>query len=93
MTITSNGLPSYEMYFESYLQVQYDVVQFYLNKGNKKILEDYNYIFSENIDKMSLDVFRNVLTKHIIPQLQSAQNLGFSYPNIYDKTTNKWKMK
>lgn len=89
----SNGLPSYDTYFESYIQVQYDAIQFYLNKGNNKILDDYNYIFSENIHKMSLDAFRNVLTKHILPQLQTAQNLGFSYPNIYDKITNKWKMK
>ena len=89
----SNGLPSYEMYFDSYVQIQYDVVQFYLNKGNNKILEDYQHVFPESIDKMSLDTFRSVLTKHILPQLQTARNLGFSYPNFYDKTTNKWKMK
>ncbi len=89
----SDGLPSFEMYFDSFLQIQYDAVQFYLNKGNIKILEDYSSIFHESLNKMSLDTFRNVLTKLIVPQLQTAQNLGFSYPNVYDKISKKWKMK
>lgn len=89
----NDGLPSFEMYFESFLNVQYDAVQFYLKKGNIKILEDYSCIFHESLNEMPLYTFRNVLTKLIVPQLQTAQNLGFSYPNVYDKISKKWKMK
>ncbi|WP_428655336.1 HNH endonuclease domain-containing protein [Runella sp.] len=89
----SDGLPSFEMYFESFLKIQYDAVQFYLKKGNIRILEDYNRIFHESLNEMSLETFRDVLTKQIVPQLQTAQNLGFSYPNVFDKVTKKWKMK
>ncbi|WP_041342809.1 HNH endonuclease domain-containing protein [Runella slithyformis] len=89
----NDRLPSLEVYFEAFSTLQYKAVQFYVKKGNQKLPEDYMYLFRENVHEMSLETFQDVLRKQITPQLQTAQNLGFLYPNVYDKTCNKWKMK
>ncbi len=79
----NDRLPSLEVYFEGFSSLQYKVVQYYLKKGKKELLDDYNYFFRENLNEISLETFQDVLRKQIVPQLQTAQNLGFSYPFIY----------
>lgn len=79
----NDRLPSLETYFEGFSTLQYKAVQFYLKKGNQQLPEDYTYLFRENLQEMSLETFQDVLKKQIMPQWQTAQNLGFPFPFIY----------
>jgi hypothetical protein len=79
----NDRLPSLEVYFEGFSSLQYKVVQHYLKQGRKEFLADYDYLFREDLQEMSLKTFQDVLRKQITPQWQTAQNLGFSYPFIY----------
>lgn len=79
----NDRLPSLETYFEGFSILQYKAVQFYLKKGNQQLPEDYTYLFRENLQEMSLETFQDVLKKQIMPQWQTAQNLGFPFPFIY----------
>lgn len=79
----NDRLPSLEVYFEAFSTLQYKAVQFYLKKENQQLPEDYIYLFRESVHEMSLETFQDVLRKQIMPQWQTAQNLGFPYPFIY----------
>ena len=83
----SNCLPS-ERYFKDFINLQYQVVQFYLNKRKMNFLEDYDQIFRTDLRQISLEEFTDTLQKHFLPHFQTARNLGFSYPYIYKKADN-----
>ena len=74
------------MYINSYINIQFEVFQFYIKKGNYKIIEDYCILFAKNIDSiklLSFEDFSNNLKNQILPQIQTAQNMGFPYPFIF----------
>lgn len=82
----SDTLPSIELYVNEFIQMQYHVLKFHLKKENFKIIEDYNTLFSESTEvlaSLSPEAFKENMTKHILPQIQTARNMGFSYPFVY----------
>ena len=82
----NNWLPDTDSYFEKYARLQFDAFQFYADEGQVKMLEDYSVLFRENtetIHKSPFSWFRERLSQAIYPQLQTAQNMGFSYPFIF----------
>lgn len=82
-------LPSLDLYFDSYARMQYDGFSFYVEKDNQRILEDYHILFAQgikSIQQQSFADFKERLSRQILPQLQTAQNLGFPYPFIYRKS-------
>jgi hypothetical protein len=84
----SDWLPSIELYINDYVYTQFKVFEFYIKKENFKIIEDYSILFSQSsefIKLIAFDDFKENLKKHILPQIQTARNMGFSYPFIYKK--------
>jgi hypothetical protein len=84
----SDWLPSIELYINDYVYTQFEIFQFYIKKENFKIIEDYSILFSQSsefIKLITFDDFKENLKKHILPQIQTARNMGFSYPFIYRK--------
>lgn len=82
----NDWLPSLDLYFDKYAQLQHSGFNFYVEKGNQKILEDYHVLFAQNVESIqqqSFADFKERLARQVIPQLQTAQNLGFPYPFIY----------
>jgi HNH endonuclease len=82
----NNWLPDTDLYFDKYAQLQFDAFQFYAESGQTKSLEDYSVLFRENtetIQNQPFSWFRERLSQSIFPQLQTAQNMGFSYPFIF----------
>jgi hypothetical protein len=80
-----NTLPSFELYFERFSALQYQAVQFYLNRKSTKILEDYDQLFRTDLQEIPEASFQEILKRHLLPHFQTARNLGFSYPYVYDK--------
>lgn len=84
----SDWLPSIELYINDYVYTQFKVYEFYFKKDKSKIMEDYRILFSQSseFDKLiAFDDFKENLKKHILPQIHTARNMGFSYPFIYRK--------
>ncbi|WP_020605767.1 HNH endonuclease domain-containing protein [Spirosoma spitsbergense] len=84
----NDWLPSLDLYFDRYAQLQHKGFSFYVKKGNQKILEDYHVLFAQNVEfirQQSFTDFKERLARQIMPHLQTAQNLGFSHPFIYKK--------
>ncbi len=84
-----NCLPSFELYFERLSALQYGAVQFYREKESMKMLEDYDQIFKTDLRTLSIEEFSAILKNHLLPHFQTARNLGFSYPYIYDTSFTK----
>ncbi|WP_167852138.1 HNH endonuclease domain-containing protein [Hymenobacter elongatus] len=83
----NNLLPSLERYFEPFAQLQFDAFQFHAAKGHSKLLEDYHLLFAKDlatIQKMAYSQFREEIHRQVVPRLQTAQNLGFTYPFEYN---------
>jgi hypothetical protein len=83
----SDWLPSIDLYFDGFAHLQYSGLKFFMGKGNTKVLEDYHLLFSDTlteVEKQSYPEFKERLARQILPQVQTAQNLGFSYPFIYN---------
>ncbi len=79
----NDALPSIDLYFENYSQLQFAGFQFHAQNSPKKFLEDYSILFNQSIGDIysqPFEYFREGLKRTILPQLQMAQNLGFSYP-------------
>ena len=79
----NDWLPSMELYFNAYAWLQYQGFQFHALNGNHKLLEDYYLFFAQSLDSLrdqTFDWFRERLERQIVPHVQTAQNLGFSYP-------------
>ncbi|GAB3719420.1 HNH endonuclease domain-containing protein [Spirosoma flavus] len=79
----NDWLPSMELYFNAYAWLQYQGFQFHAINGNNKLLEDYHLFFAQSLDSLRdqpFDWFRERLERQIIPHVQTAKNLGFTYP-------------
>lgn len=79
-------LPSLELYFDSFAQMQYDGFNFYVSQNNQKIVEDYHVLFAQNVEtiqQQSFSEFKERLSRQVLPQVQTAQNMGFTYPFVY----------
>lgn len=84
----NDRLPDTDSYFQKFARLQFDAFQFFANAGDEKKLEDYSIIFRESteaIKQHSFEWFQERLGHVIMPQLQTAQNMGFSYPFIYQQ--------
>ena len=82
----NDWLPSLDLYFERYAQLQFAGFQFHAARGHEKLLEDYHVFFAQslaNLQAQPFDWFRERLAQQVVPQLQTAQNLGFAYPFRY----------
>ena len=79
----NDWLPSVELYFEPYAAMQFAAFQFHAAQGHQKLLEDYHVFFAqplETLQQQPFAWFRERLARQVLPQLQTAQNLGFAYP-------------
>ncbi|WP_232325940.1 HNH endonuclease domain-containing protein [Spirosoma montaniterrae] len=82
----NDWLPSVDLYFHAYTQQQFAGFQFHAQNGHDKLLEDYSLLFGQSlrsIQQQPFTWFLERLERAVLPQLQTAQNLGFSYPFIY----------
>jgi hypothetical protein len=82
----NDWLPSVDLYFEAYARLQFEGFQFHVAQGHRKLLEDYHVFFAQGLDALQQQPFgwfREQLKRQVLPQLQTAQNLGFSYPFEY----------
>ncbi|MGI4822606.1 MAG: HNH endonuclease domain-containing protein [Janthinobacterium lividum] len=82
----NDRLPSFELYFDAYSKLQFEAFQYHVSCGNEKLLEDYHILFAQDLKSLQqqpLNWFRERLKRQVLPQLQTAQNLGFSYPFEY----------
>lgn len=82
----NDWLPSFDLYFDAFCDIQQKAFKFHFEKENNKILEDYSLFFAdslENINQMKSEIFSEGLKRQILPQIQTAQNMGFSSPFIY----------
>lgn len=85
----NDWLPSFPQYFEPFAALQYSAFQFHANQEHYALLEDYHLLFARDIAalrELSYSSFRDYLHGQLAPQLQIAQNLGFSYPFVYRGT-------
>lgn len=84
----NDWLPSLEKYFDAYARLQYAGFQFHAAQGRDKLLEDYHLLFARSLTdarQQPFVWFRERLAQQVIPQLQTARNLGFSYPFEYNE--------
>jgi len=82
----NDWLPSIELYFKGYVQQQFNGFQFHAQNGHDRLLEDYSVLFGQSLNAIQQQPFawfRERLERAVLPQLQMAQNLGFSYPFVY----------
>ena len=73
-------------YFAKYAHLQFDAFQFHAESGQVKKLEDYSILFREStatIQESPFEWFRERLSQAVLPQLQTAKNMGFSSPFVY----------
>ena len=85
----SDWLPSIDLYFSGYALQQFDGFHFHARNGRDKLLEDYSVLFGQSlnaIQQQPFSWFSERLERTVLPQLQTAQNLGFSHPFIYRKS-------
>ena len=88
----NDWLPSFELYFDTYAKLQFEGFQYHVSRGNEKLLEDYHVLFAQDLNslqKQPFSWFRDRLERQVLPQLQTAQNLGFSYPFEYKMLIQK----
>jgi hypothetical protein len=82
----NDRLPSFELYFDAYSKLQFEAFQYHVLRGNEKLLEDYHILFAQDLKSLQqqpFNWFHERLKRQVLPQLQTAQNLGFSYPFEY----------
>lgn len=87
----NDWLPSFELYFDAYAKLQFEGFQYHVSRGNEKLLEDYYVLFSQDLNSLQQQPFtwfREQLKRQVLPQLQTAQNLGFTYPFEYKLVTS-----
>lgn len=76
----SNNLPALNTYFEDFAKIQFEAYHLIYPK-QKGLLEDYVFLFDEEIDKiasLSNSEFSKKLYNQIAPLTQIAANSGFS---------------
>lgn len=78
----SDKLPCIDTYFDNYCQQQFEAIQVVGVKGSQRLLEDYLILLQEpsisSALSMELGDFSDALRKTIMPQLQIAENMGFT---------------
>lgn len=82
----NDWLPDTNLYFDKFAQLQFDAFRFYAELGQTKKLEDYSVLFresTETIHRSPFTWFWERLTQAVSPQLQTARNMGFSYPFVF----------
>ena len=92
----SDILPSMGLYYNKFVDTQFEVYQYYINKNNYKILEDYSNLFANNAESLkqiTFEAFCDNFKKQITPLIQSARNMGFTYPFEYKKENNDRRKK
>ena len=85
----SDSLPNIDLYFNSFIQLQYKAMQVVANSPKKKLLEDYTLLFKQDavaeIQAASFKQFRQILQETIVPQIHIAKNMGFTANWTYPK--------
>lgn len=84
----NDWLPSFEHHFEPFVALQLAAFRFYQYRQNKesyKFMEDYRHIFRQDSNQISDEIFKQNLRQIILPHLQTAKNMGFSSPFVYQK--------
>lgn len=87
-SMKSNWLPSLEKYFNGFVALQFEAFHFHYRKKNKQLLEDYSLNFCaslEDIFSMNTKTFKNRFKQQISPIMETAKNLGFSFPFVYKR--------
>lgn len=84
----NDRLPDTDLYFSAFARLQFDAFHFHTSsdKGSLKRLEDYSTLFRESLDVIRtypFDTFQERLKQTMMPQLQTARNMGFAYPFHY----------
>ena len=82
----SDKIPSVDLYLKQFIMLQYDAFKFHSQRGATALLEDYSQIFGQTTDEIILkpyETFSDELSKIVLPQIQTARNMGFDYPFIY----------
>lgn len=77
----NDKLPDTELYFDKFSALQYQSFNFYFQKEQYRLLEDYSLLFHEELKSIAVlthDDFKNKLQKQTFPQLEIAKNMGFA---------------
>jgi hypothetical protein len=82
----NDKLPSIDLYFDKFVDLQHQSFLYYVENERFKLLEDYSLLFRKELKEIvnlpKLD-FKAELQNQILPQIQTAKNMGFDYPFIY----------
>ncbi len=82
----NDKLPSIDLYFDKFVDLQHQSFLYYVENERFKLLEDYSLLFRRELKEIvnlpKLD-FKTELQNQILPQIQTAKNMGFEYPFIY----------
>lgn len=82
----SDLLPSMDLYFEKFANLQHHSFLYHFDNEHFKLLEDYNLFFGndlKSIAELPQKDFVETLRKYIVPQISIAEKMGFPYPFIY----------
>ncbi len=82
----SDKIPSVDLYLNQFIKLQFDAFKFHSERGATALLEDYSQIFGQTTDEIIMkpyETFNEELSKIVLPQIQTARNMGFDYPFIY----------
>lgn len=80
----SNILPFLTNYLDEFCNLQYDAFYFHLQRGNHKIIEDFNIMLSHRDYKlMSREHFVEKLSQEINNNSRIAVNMGFKSSYVY----------
>ncbi|MFN3849398.1 MAG: HNH endonuclease domain-containing protein [Spirosomataceae bacterium] len=85
-SVKGNWLPSIDHYMDKYINSQFEALKYHVKKENFRLLEDYTNLFSQDseyLKPLTLEAFGKSIKKHILPQFQTARNMGFGYPFVY----------
>jgi hypothetical protein len=78
----SDNLPAVNAYFVPFAKLQYTAFQTVAKLRKQKLLEDYVLLFKkrdiDEVKALSADQFTALLHDTIVPQMQIAQNMGFT---------------
>jgi hypothetical protein len=79
----SDRLPDVTLYFDGFAKLQFEALQAVAAKKANQLMEDYVLLYKvdsvEALTRIDLANFSAVLKDTILPQVQLARNMGFSY--------------
>lgn len=82
-----NNLPDFDQYFTKFAKLQHEALKFVVPVAPRELIEDYVLLFRtasiSDITKMRYEDFEKVLHDTVAPQIQIAQNMGFSSGWVY----------